>query len=55
MMVVEKPDSSRMAEDVIYFDPSDTSRPMGLNLLEARTEGEKFCGFLNYQSNVQAL
>jgi hypothetical protein len=29
------------AEDVIYFDPSDTSRPMGLNLLEARTEEEK--------------
>lgn len=29
------------AEDVIYFDPSDTERPMGLNLLEARTEDEK--------------
>lgn len=29
------------AEDVIYFDPSDTERPMGLNLLEARTEEEK--------------
>ncbi|MDD3531732.1 MAG: type IV secretion system DNA-binding domain-containing protein [Candidatus Shapirobacteria bacterium] len=29
------------AEDVIYFDPSDTSRPMGLNLLEAYTEEQK--------------
>ena len=29
------------AEDVIYFDPSDTSRPMGLNLLEATTEQQK--------------
>lgn len=29
------------AEDVIYFDPSDTERPMGLNLLEARTEEQK--------------
>jgi len=29
------------AEDVIYFDPSDTERPMGLNMLEARTEEEK--------------
>ena len=29
------------AEDVIYFDPSDTDRPMGLNLLEAKTEEEK--------------
>ncbi|OGK18553.1 hypothetical protein A3D80_01225 [Candidatus Roizmanbacteria bacterium RIFCSPHIGHO2_02_FULL_40_13b] len=29
------------AEDVIYFDPSDTQRPMGLNLLEADTEDEK--------------
>ena len=29
------------AEDVIYFDPSDTSRPMGLNLLEAKTEDQK--------------
>lgn len=29
------------AEDVIYFRPSDTERPMGLNLLEARTEDEK--------------
>ncbi len=29
------------AEDVIYFDPSDTERPMGLNLLEAQTEDQK--------------
>lgn len=29
------------AEDVIYFRPSDTERPMGLNLLEAKTEDEK--------------
>ncbi len=29
------------AEDVIYFNPGDTERPMGLNLLEASTEDEK--------------
>jgi len=29
------------AEDVIYFRPSDTERPMGLNLLEANTEDQK--------------
>ncbi len=29
------------AEDVIYFDPSDTERPMGLNLLEAKSEEQK--------------
>ena len=29
------------AEDVILFNPSDTERPMGLNLLECRTEEEK--------------
>ncbi len=29
------------AEDVIYFDPADTERPMGLNLLEAQTEEQK--------------
>ena len=29
------------AEDVIYFRPSDTERPMGLNLMEANTEDEK--------------
>lgn len=26
------------AEDVIYFNPSDISRPMGLNIMEAETE-----------------
>ncbi|OGM16045.1 hypothetical protein A2V56_02245 [Candidatus Woesebacteria bacterium RBG_19FT_COMBO_42_9] len=29
------------AEDVIYFNPGDTARPMGLNLLEAKTEDQK--------------
>jgi hypothetical protein len=29
------------AEDVILFDPSDTTRPMGLNMLEAQTDEEK--------------
>ncbi|MFZ5932694.1 MAG: type IV secretory system conjugative DNA transfer family protein [Patescibacteria group bacterium] len=29
------------AEDVIYFNPGDTERPMGLNLLEAYTEDQK--------------
>ena len=29
------------AEEVIYFDPSETTRPMGLNLLEADTEDQK--------------
>ncbi|MBN1169377.1 type IV secretion system DNA-binding domain-containing protein [Candidatus Woesebacteria bacterium] len=29
------------AEDVIYFNPSDTGRPLGLNLLEAKTEDQK--------------
>jgi len=29
------------AEDVIYFNPADTQRPLGLNLLEANTEDEK--------------
>jgi len=29
------------AEDVIYFDPSDTARPFGLNMLEAYTEEQK--------------
>jgi hypothetical protein len=27
-------------EDVIYFNPGDSERPMGLNLLDARTEDE---------------
>jgi hypothetical protein len=29
------------AEDVIYFDPSEIERPMGLNMLEAYTEEQK--------------
>lgn len=29
------------AEDVILFDPSDTQRPMGLNMLDANTEEQK--------------
>lgn len=29
------------AEDVVYFNPADTNRPMGLNLLEAKTEDQK--------------
>ncbi len=29
------------AEDVIYFDPSDADRPMGLNMLEAKSEEQK--------------
>ncbi len=29
------------ADDVIYFNPADLERPMGLNLLEANTEEEK--------------
>lgn len=29
------------AEDVIYFRPGDTQRPMGLNLLAAKTEDQK--------------
>lgn len=29
------------AEDVIYFDPSNTARPMGLNIMEAYTEEQK--------------
>jgi hypothetical protein len=32
---------AQRSEDVIYFDPSDTQRPMGLNLLEAYTEEQK--------------
>ncbi len=28
------------ADDVIYFNPADTERPMGLNLLEAQTDEE---------------
>jgi hypothetical protein len=29
------------AEDVIYFNPSDTERPVGMNLLEAHTEDQQ--------------
>lgn len=29
------------AEDVIYFDPSDSARPMGLNIMEAQTEEQQ--------------
>ena len=29
------------AEEVVYFDPSDVERPMGLNMLEAYTEEQK--------------
>ncbi|MBI2442943.1 MAG: type IV secretion system DNA-binding domain-containing protein [Candidatus Levybacteria bacterium] len=29
------------AEDVILFDPSDTQRPMGFNMLDAQTEEQK--------------
>ncbi|EKD90672.1 MAG: hypothetical protein ACD_30C00110G0011 [uncultured bacterium] len=29
------------AQDVIYFDPSDTDRPMGVNMLEATSEEQK--------------
>lgn len=31
----------KRAEDVILFDPSDTKRPMGLNMLDASTEEQK--------------
>ncbi|MCD4760347.1 type IV secretion system DNA-binding domain-containing protein, partial [bacterium] len=29
------------AEDVIYFDPADTARPMGMNMMEFETEEQK--------------
>ena len=32
---------AKRAEDVILFDPSDTERPMGFNMLEAETEQQK--------------
>ena len=38
--IMDRMPASR-AEDVIYFDPSDTERPMGLNMLEAYTEEQK--------------
>jgi type IV secretory pathway TraG/TraD family ATPase VirD4 len=31
----------KRAEDVILFDPSDTDRPMGFNMLEAQTDQQK--------------
>jgi hypothetical protein len=31
----------KRAEDVILFDPSDTERPMGFNMLEAQSEQQK--------------
>lgn len=37
--VLESVPKSR-ADDVIYFDPSDTERPIGLNMLEAKTPAE---------------
>lgn len=32
---------AKRAEDVILFDPSDTARPMGFNMLDASTEEQK--------------
>ncbi len=32
----------RRAEDVIYFNPTDTQMPIGINIMEARTEKEKY-------------
>lgn len=29
------------AEDVIYFNPADTQRPLGLNIMEAKTDEQK--------------
>ncbi len=29
------------ADDVVYFDPGDLARPMGLNMLEAANDDEK--------------
>ena len=29
------------ADDIIYFNPADTERPMGLNMLEGKTEEER--------------
>lgn len=33
--------SKERAKDIVVFDPADTSRPMGLNMLEANTPEEK--------------
>ena len=38
--LLERIPASRL-EDVVYFNPSDTDYPFGLNLLEARSEEEK--------------
>jgi hypothetical protein len=38
--ILEGMPKSRL-EDVILFDPSDTENPMGLNLLEAKSEAER--------------
>lgn len=38
--LLEKIPKERM-DDVIYFDPSDFERPMGMNLLEAKSEEEQ--------------
>jgi len=32
---------AKRAEDVVLFDPADTARPMGFNMLEAQTEEQK--------------
>ncbi|MCX8008981.1 MAG: type IV secretion system DNA-binding domain-containing protein, partial [Patescibacteria group bacterium] len=40
MGILQRIPASR-AEDVIYFDPADVERPMGLNMLEASTEEQK--------------
>jgi len=40
MGILKRIPASR-AEDVIYFDPADGERPMGLNMLEATTEEQK--------------
>ncbi len=29
------------ADDIVYFNPADTERPMGLNMLEAKTDEER--------------
>lgn len=29
------------AEDVIFFDPADTERPMGMNIMDAKTEDQR--------------
>lgn len=41
IMAILKRIPPERAEDVIYFDPADTERPMGLNMLEASTEEQK--------------